>query len=179
MENVHRVAFELAEQRALRAFMELATYAQRVANGVITTLTNAKATAANRATELHQSAHEEADAEFGPKHNRGGLESEIRTWVRTEVAKPHGIGKEAALSNRDVANVIWHSPSFLVGLNEGLHAEYRYEALQKWLPDSYLKLAELVELEKIAPKFDAAIGGVRQTFFSPGIAAEAATRVEV
>jgi hypothetical protein len=51
--------------------------------------------------------------------------------------------------------------------------------MQKFLPAAYLKVAESTELQKIGPKLDAAIGGVRNSFYSPGIAAEAATRVEV
>jgi hypothetical protein len=123
----------------------------------------------------------EADAEFGPHYSRSALESEIRTWIRSEAAKPDGIGKvrELMATNRDVANVIWHSPNFLVGIQEDLHQEYRYRVMKTFSPDTYAKVAESVELRNVGPKLDTAIANVKRSFYSPALAAEAATRVEV
>jgi hypothetical protein len=166
---------------ATRSLPERHDAARKVANNVMDKFHHAKSVLEQRSKQLAQSAHDEADEEFAPKFGRMSLESEIRAYVREQAAKPEGIGKVRSLLSvdRDVANVVYHSPHFLLGINENLHQEYRLTVMQKFAPDAYLKLAESTELKRIAPNLETTAKGVKASFYSPGEAAQVSTRVEV
>ncbi len=83
------------------------------------------------------------------------------------------------LASKDVAAVIFHSPSFLLGINADTHSKLRYEATEKFVTKAYRCMPDSVVLHEPAPKFDKAIGSVRNSFYTPMLAAKALTRVQI
>ena len=118
---------------------------------------------------------------LGPRSESGVLHSEIRSWVREQAKTPEGMlqVKKAMVDNDDVAAVLWHSPSFLVGLAPSVHEGLRLEALQSRKPELYANLSNSVGLAKLAGKYEAAIRKVAPSFYTPSLAEQASKRVEI
>lgn len=150
---------------------------QKVANH----LEKSKAAIEQQAEKLKATAMAQAELHLGPKPDRSALQSEIRSWVREQAKDPGNIPaiRAAMADNDDVAAVLWHSPSFLVGLAPSVHENLRLEALQSRKPDLYTSLSNSVGLSKLAGKYEAAIRKVATSFYNPELAAQASKRVEI
>lgn len=133
------------------------------------------------AEKLKASALAQADLHLGPSSDRSALHSEIRSWVREQAKTPEGLlqVKQAMADNDDVAAILWHSPSFLVGLAPSVHEGLRLEALQSRKPELYANLSNSVGLAKLAGKYEAAIRKVAPSFYTPSLAEQASKRVEI
>lgn len=123
----------------------------------------------------------QAELHLGPKPDRSALQSEIRSWVREQAKDPGNLPaiRAAMAENDDVASVLWHSPSFLVGLAPRVHENIRLEALQSRKPDLYSSLSNSVGLSKLAGKYEAAIRKVATSFYVPSLADQASKRVVI
>lgn len=155
--------------------------AKELANKVTTHLEKSKAAIAQQAEKLKATALVQADLHLGPKPDRSALQSEIRSWVREQAKDPSNLPaiRAAMAENDDVAGVLWHSPSFLVGLAPSVHENIRLEALQSRKPDLYSSLSNSVGLSKLAGKYDAAIRKVATSFYMPSLADQASKRVDI
>jgi hypothetical protein len=155
--------------------------AKQLAQKVTTHLEKSKAALETHAEKLKASALAQADLHLGPRSESGVLHSEIRSWVREQAKTPEGLlqVKKAMADNDDVAAVLWHSPSFLVGLAPSVHEGLRLEALQSRKPDLYANLSNSVGLAKLAGKYEAAIRKVAPSFYTPSLAEQASKRVEI
>lgn len=155
--------------------------AKQLAEKVTSNLEATKASLEAHAEKLKASALAQADLHLGPRSESGVLHSEIRSWVREQAKTPEGLlqVKQAMADNDDVAAVLWHSPSFLVGLAPSVHEGLRLEALQSRKPDLYANLSNSVGLAKLAGKYEAAIRKVAPSFYTPSLAEQASRRVEI
>lgn len=155
--------------------------AKQLAEKVTNHLEKSKAALEAHAEKLKASALAQADLHLGPSSERSALHSEIRSWVREQAKTPEGMlqVKKAMADNDDVAAVLWHSPSFLVGLAPSVHEGLRLEALQSRKPDIYTSLSNSVGLSKLAGKYAAAIRKVAPSFYTPSLAEQASKRVEI
>lgn len=155
--------------------------AKQLADKVTTHLEKSKAALEAQAEKLKASALAQADLHLGPSSERSALHSEIRSWVREQAKTPEGLlqVKQAMADNDDVAAILWHSPSFLVGLAPSVHEGLRLEALQSRKPELYANLSNSVGLAKLAGKYEAAIRKVAPSFYTPSLAEQASKRVEI
>lgn len=155
--------------------------AKQLADKVVSHLEKTKTALEAQREKLKASAMAQADVHLGPRSERAGLQSEIRSWVRDQAMTPEGLlhVKQAMQDNDDVAAVLWHSPSFLVGLAPSVHEELRIEALRSRRPDLYTNLSNSVGLAKLADKYAAAIRNVPRSFYNAEQAAQANKRVEI
>lgn len=155
--------------------------AKQLAEKVVAHLEKSKAALEAHAEKLKASALAQADLHLGPSSERSALHSEIRSWVREQAKTPEGLlqVKQAMADNDDVAAILWHSPSFLVGLAPSVHEGLRLEALQSRKPDLYANLSNSVGLAKLAGKYEAAIKKVAPSFYTPSLAEQASKRVEI
>ena len=81
------------------------------------------------------------------------------------------------LESKDVAAVIFHPPSFIVGFNAETRSKLCYDTMERWVSDVHMHLTDSIALRELALKFDKAIGSVRSNFYNPMLAAKASTRV--
>lgn len=159
--------------------------AKKLADGVTEKLTKARAAIQKRADDLMQKSLASAETEFGPRQDRAALHTEIRTWVRDTLQRKGGEGigiiRQAMKGNKDLADVVYHSPRFLLGdaIPGDVYEEMRMEAIEAHKPELYASLNQSVSLTTLAKKYDNAIRKVGTTFYSPSIAKRAAKRVEV
>lgn len=155
--------------------------AEGVAGRTVEALQKAKAAIERRAEVLFNDGVAQAEREFTPRVSRTSLESEIRAYTREQAKQADGPAKvrAAMLESKDVAAVIFHSPGFLVGINAETHSKLRYDATDHWAPDAYKRMTDSIALWELAPKFDKAIGSVRNSFYNPALAAKASTRVRI
>lgn len=155
--------------------------AKQLADKVTNHLEKSKAVIEQQAEKLKATALAQAELHLGPKPDRSALQSEIRSWVREQAKDPGNLPaiRAAMAENDDVAAVLWHSPSFLVGLAPSVHENLRLEALQSRKPDLYTSLSNSVGLARLAGKYDAAIKKVAPSFYNPELAAQASKRVEI
>lgn len=109
------------------------------------------------------------------------MESEIRTYIRELARDVDGPTKIriAMKESKDVAVVIFHSPSFLVGINPQTHTTLRLQLTEHWVPGAYKQMTDSNSLRQLAPKYDKAMGNIRSSAYNPAIAAKASTRVQV
>lgn len=152
-----------------------------VATRTAEVLQKSKAAIERRADDLFSGGVAQAESEFAPRASHSSLESEIRTYIKEQAKQADGPLKvrAAMLESKDVAAVIYHSPSFLVGINSDTHSKLRYEATERWIPDAYKRMTDSIALRELAPKFDKAINSVRNSFYNPSLAAKASTRVQL
>ena len=151
-----------------------------LAERTLTQLEKSKAAIESRANELWNSAVTQSELTFAPKSDRGTLDSEIRQYLREQAGKPEGMMKiREAMKDKNVAGVVWHSPSFLLDINPANHQKLKVEALEQHLPDAYKKVVDSLALGELPAKYDKAINSVRTSFYNPALAAKAKLRVEV
>ncbi|MBN9462123.1 MAG: hypothetical protein J0H00_12980 [Burkholderiales bacterium] len=152
-----------------------------VAARTIEVLEKSKAAIERRAEVLYGDGVAQAEREFAPRASHAALESEIRAYIREQAKEPDGPVKvrAAMLESKDVAAVIYHSPGFLVGLNDATHSKLRFEATERWVPDAYKRMTDSIALSELTPKFIKAIGSIRASFYNPTLAAKAKLRVQI
>jgi hypothetical protein len=133
------------------------------------------------ADRLQREAGTMIEQTFALDANRASIESEVRSWVREQASKPEGLAtiREAMKEDRTVATVLWHGPTFLLGLAPAVRENMRIDAIEYHVPKAYKALESSNALKETATKYTAAIAKVRRTFFSKALADQAATRVEV
>ena len=151
-----------------------------LAERTVAQLEKSKASIESRANELWNSAVTQSELTFAPKSDRGTLDSEIRQYLREQAGKPEGMMKiREAMKDKNVAGVVWHSPSFLLDINPANHQKLKVEVLEQHLPDAYKKVVDSLALRDLPAKYDKAINSVRTSFYNPALAAKAKLRVEV
>ncbi len=151
-----------------------------LAERTVAQLEKSKASIESRANELWNSAVTQSELTFAPKSDRGTLDSEIRQYLREQAGKPDGMMKiREAMKDKNVAGVVWHSPSFLLDINPANHQKLKVEVLEQHLPDAYKKVVDSLALRDLPAKYDKAINSVRTSFYNPALAAKASTRVQL
>ncbi|GAO01826.1 hypothetical protein [Anaeromyxobacter sp. PSR-1] len=155
--------------------------AKKVAGEVTDKLRKAKSAIEARANQLRADALRAAECEFGPKPDRAGLHTEVRTWLREQARQPDGLEtiRKAMAENDDLASVVYHSPTFLTGLPKSTHETLRLDALEARRPAIYGMISAAHDLDELAPKYDKAISKVTLFFYNPEMANQANKRVEV
>lgn len=155
--------------------------ARELANRTVETLESAANNIAQQAERMTQGAQAQADSNFAPNIARGQLDSEIRNWIREQAKSPEGMAniKKQAMSNSDVAAVVWHSPDFLLNITPSVSGELRFEVLAKHYPNTYADLSNGVMLGELPKKYANAVRDVRRFFYNPALAEKIALRVEV
>lgn len=155
--------------------------ARKVADAVVSKMTTVKNVIKERAKTLFEEATRQADLELGPKADRAGLHSEIRTWLSQTAKTPDGLEKirAAMKESEDMAAVLWHSPAFLTGLPEELLSNLRTEGLQIHKPKIYADFSGSIALGKLAERYDSTIRKASVSFYSHAMVEQAKHRVEV
>lgn len=155
--------------------------AQTVAERTVAQLAATEAHLKATAKHLQKEAEASVDEQFNVDPNRASLQSEIRGWIREQATKPEGLAtiRNALKADREVAAVIYHSPHFLLGLAPDVRDNMRIDGIERHLPKAYKMIEGSIALNEAAAKYPAAIAKVRRTFFSKGLADQAASRVEV
>lgn len=145
-----------------------------VAGRTVEVLQNAKAAIESRAEVLFSDGVAQTEREFTPRTSHASLESEIRAYIREQAKQADGPAKvrAAMLESKDVAAVIVHSSSFLVGINAETYSKLRYDATERWVPDAYKRMADSIALRELAPKFDKAIWQCSQQLLQPDACGE-------
>lgn len=89
------------------------------------------------------------------------------------------IGREIIImSNCEVAAVLCHSPSFLLGLADEPLGNMMEEALKRWKPEANAKLDRAVELKALAAKYTPFVRGLGASSFNATVAAKWNNRVD-
>lgn len=155
--------------------------AQKLANALIEKVSKTKAAFEKRENYLQTEAFRDADLALGPKDARGALESDIRDYFWDAGRKADGLGniRAAMKQSEDAARVLYHSPSFLLGLPEDVHDELRMEVLEARRPEAFKNLNAAIQLGTFLPKLDRLVDKIRRTFFNGETAKQASRRVEV
>lgn len=154
--------------------------ARQLADRAVTQLTKTKAAIEARAESLWATGVTQAELHFSPKADRGSLDSEIRTYLREQASKDDGMSKiREAMKDKNVAAVVYHSPSFLLNMNEANHTKLRFEVVERHVPDVYKMMTDSVALRELPAKYDKAISSVRKSFYNSALAEKAKLRVEV
>lgn len=83
------------------------------------------------------------------------------------------------LESKDVAAVIFHPPSFIVGFNAETRSKLCYDTMERWVSDVNKRMTDSIAHRELALKFDKIIGSVRTSFYNPTLAAKASTRVRI
>lgn len=155
--------------------------AARLAERVITQLTEAKETFGSRADALWERGTDEATAFFAPNLSRSFLDAQVIGFVKEQATKPDGILKvgELVRTNKNVAAVVFNTDDFLLGINGDTHSKMKFDAVESHAPNSYVKMTASLALRELPPRYDKAINAVRTSFYSPNEAAKTATRVNI
>lgn len=154
--------------------------AHQLAERTITQLAKTKAAIEARAEALYETGVTQAQMHFAPKADRGSLDSEIRAYIREQAGKGDGLLKvRQAMEDKDVAAVVFHSPSFLLNIAPENHMKLRFEATERHAPAAYKMMTDSVALRDLPAKYDKAINSVRSSFYNGTLAERAKLRVEV
>jgi hypothetical protein len=158
--------------------------AKKLADSAVEKLTKTKAVIENRAKHLEKTSLAAADEAFGPKPERAALHAEMRGWVRETLQRKGGEGigiiRDAMKGSRDLADIMYHSPPFLLGgLPEDVHDELRAEVMAAHKPELHASLSTSLALTKLAGQYDTTIRKVRTSFYNPTMADQAKKRVEI
>lgn len=155
--------------------------AKQIAEKVTNHLVRSKVALEAHADKLKNTALVQAELQLGPRSECNGLYSEIRSWIREQVKTPDGLlsVRRAMAENDDVAAVLWHSPSFLIGMVSSVHETVRLDALRSRKPDLYTDLSNSFGITKLAGKYGVVINKVSSSFYNPELAGQASRRVEI
>ena len=155
--------------------------AQYLAGQTIAQIEKAKAAIDRRAETLYHDGLTKAEILFAPEQNRGQIDSEIRAYIREEAKKTNGVARVRQLmtEDRNVAAAVYHSPQFLLGIEDSLHTRLRFEAIERHYPETYKSMTDSVALRDLAPRYERTIRSIRTSFANGSIAAQASRRVSL
>lgn len=158
---------------------EKAAAARELAHRSMAMLRITASTLKDKSKALSDRSQEEARRALGLSNDR--LESEIRQYISTSVKTADGMAEVSKLarSNAKVASVIYGSPHFLLGLSSDLANKMKFEMIEHWCPDAYADMEMVAELERVIPGYDRLEREIGSTWFSPALAAQADTRVNI
>lgn len=71
------------------------------------------------------------------------------------------------------------SPHFLLGLSSDLANKMKFDMIEHWCPDTYADMEMVAELERVIPGYERLEREIGSTWFSPALAAQADTRVDI
>jgi len=155
--------------------------AKTIADRVTAILDETKGQIEANSKRLGREATDAINQSFGADPNRASIQSEIRGWVREQAKSPEGLAKirEAMTKTPEVGAILFHSPSFLLGLAENVRVSMMMDAVETHLPNAHAMLEASAALDTAAARYPDAIGLVHRSFFNPILAEQAASRVEV
>lgn len=139
-----------------------------------------QATIQGTAEALEAEAVAEMKSGFETDMARAAIHTEIRSWIREQAKAKDGIAaiRKAMAGNFEVAAVICHSPSFLLGLADEPLGNMMEEALRRWKPDANAKLDKAVALKELAKKYTPFVRGLGSSSFNATVAAKWNNRVD-
>lgn len=111
---------------------------------------------------------------------RASHESEIRNISangRCKQTVRRRCVRRAMLESKDVAAVIFHPPSFIVGFNAETHSKLCYDAMERCGSNVHKRMTDSITLRELALKFDKTIGSVCRSIYNPMLAAKSSMRV--
>lgn len=155
--------------------------AQQLAETTAKQLTYARNQLAAKADDLKANGQALADARFELRVDRAAYDTKLIEWVQQQSKSEAGAAKirEAAMSDAQLAAVIYHAPGYLLGINEKSHEKLWLDSVEKHAPNAHAELDQSVELSRLLPRYDKAIADVYGSFANKEIAAKASTHVEV
>ncbi len=111
----------------------------------------------------------------------GWYDTKTLDWIKETASQPDGIGKIKAEANKSiaVASVLYNSSHFLTGLAEQVHSNMRLYTVETYAPKACAELQESVELAGLVPKCNKFASNVHSSFYTPAIAEQADTRVDI
>ncbi|MBI0132767.1 hypothetical protein [Snodgrassella sp. W8132] len=68
------------------------------------------------------------------------------------------------LESKDVAAVIFHPPSFIVGFNAETRSKLCYDTMERWVSDVHKRMTDSIALGEFIPKVNKAIRQHLQQF---------------
>lgn len=139
-----------------------------------------QATIQATADALEAEAVAEMKSGFETDAARSAIHTEIRAWIRETAKAKDGLTtiRKALNGNFEVAAVICHSPSFLLGLADEPLGNMMEEALKRWKPDANAKLDKAVALKELAKKYTPFVKGLGSSSFNATVAGKWNGRVE-
>lgn len=139
-----------------------------------------QATIQATAEALEAEAVAEMKSGFETDERRASIHSEIRAYIRELAKQPDGLPKirKAITSNFEVAAVICHSPSFLLGIADEPLGNMMEDALKRWKPEADAKLSKAIALKEVARKYSPFLRGLGSSSFNATVAAKWNNRVD-
>lgn len=132
-----------------------------------------------RAASLWEAGTSEAASAFAPDLARQAYDAAIMTFIREQAAKEEGVTKlhDLVRQNVRVAGVLFYAEPFLLGLNEKVHSNMRFDAIKAHAPKAWEKMERSAALQDVPAKFRATAANVRRYFADKLQAAKMNSRV--
>lgn len=152
-----------------------------VAGRTIEALEKAKAKIESRANYLLMAGQEDAQATFRLDPARRFVHEHILAHMTNLASKPDGTAKLRQIIEEDgeAAAVFANTKPYLLNMNADNHRNLQFKVIERHAPDAWAKMQAGVALTDLAPRFDKAISGVRNSFYNPALAAKAKLRVQL
>lgn len=155
--------------------------AQTLATRLDTVLANTQRTLEQGAMALADDAKAQADEYFKPDPSKAAFDMKTIEWLQESFRTPEGQAKirVASKTHSDLARVLVHAPSYLLGISEDTRMSYYAGAVERFVPDAFAAFETSGVLKTLAKKYDHVRGGVRTSFYNPALAEQAKRRIEV
>lgn len=155
--------------------------AQTLAARLDTVLAKTQRTLEEGSKALGDDAKAKADEYFKPDPTRAAFDMKTIEWLQESFRTMEGQAKVRAASktHSELARVLFHAPSYLLGISEDTRLSYYAGAVERFVPDAFAAFETSSALKALAKKYDHVRGGVRTSFYNPAIAEQAKRRVEV
>lgn len=152
-----------------------------VAGRTVEALEKTKAKIENRANYLLMAGQEDAQATFRLDPARRFVHEHILAHMTNLASKPDGTAKLRQIIEEDgeAAAVFANTKPYLLNMNADNHRNLQFKIIERHAPDAWAKMQAGVALTDLAPKFDKAIGSVRNSFYNSALAAKAKLRVQL
>lgn len=155
--------------------------ARTVAGKTVSIIDKSQAAIDAAGFDLQSEAADTVHANFQANPDRASIQSEVRQWINATAKSELGYGKirEAMNASAEVAAVLQHSPSFLIGIPDDVLKPMIIDGIRLHLPKAYELSEQGTALRSLAAKYPQVAKSVRASFYTPAIAAQSALRVEV
>lgn len=157
--------------------------AQQLAEKTVAQLTKTKASIEARAERLLLEGQDDARHAFTLDPSRRFVHDRIMDHMLSLVGAPDGTGtmklRELLRDDGEAAAVFANVKPYLIRMNAENFDKLHFEMIERYAPAAFKKMDNGADLRNLAPRYDKAIGSVRNSFYNAGIAAQASRRVQI
>ena len=133
------------------------------------------------ADQLQADALETTNEHFFPDPKFAGRQEATRQFIERTAPTEGGLAKVRQLvkENSEVATVVFHNHSFLLGMSEELRQSMIDDAIDAHLPKVYGMIEQSQKMRRLAGSYAQANRSLKATLFNSGLADRASLRVNV